>query len=213
MSRGIIGGIIGYFLGAFGTKENLIELGRISTERRMDKNDYVPPFTGHWINRGDWNNEDWYFYEHKYRLRFVNVVRKKDYYIISIDWFKKEEAVDHIECFDQRDAEMEAECFEIDYAGKDKVILENTRAKYFIYTILKKNEIIIKLTDVEDKEFKRRNRLNNDKNFMALDYIKCLDLEEGLNLLEELNDYYSTYRKIKIEDDVEGGSRIKTNRA
>lgn len=203
MSKGLIGGIVGYLLGTLGSNKNLIELGRISTEKRMGKSQYVPPFTGHWINRGDWNNEDWYFYEHKYRLRFVNVVRKKEHYVISIDWFKKEDAVDYVECFNQREAEMEAECFKIDYTGENKVILENTKAKYFIYTILKKNEIIIKLTDVEDKQFKQRNRLNNDKNFIALDYIKCFDLKEGLSLLEELKDYYTRYRKIKIENDVE----------
>lgn len=200
MDNGILGCIVGFFLGTFGTKDKLIEIGRKNWERQMLKSNYVPPYSGHWVNRGGWYDEDWYFREPEYKSRYVNVVEENESYIITIDWHKKSNAIDYCICKDQLDAETEMECFRIDYSCLKEIICKENDEQCYIYTIDTKDEIIIKISNQKDEELYAARRLHNDKtDFRVLDLITCLDESEAQELLYDMRYYYEEYKTVNIE--------------
>jgi len=200
LDKGILGYIVGFFLGSFGSREKLIELGRKSCIWEEPNSKYIPPYSGHYINRGDCDNEDWYYKELLYKRRYVNVVDKGEYYLVSIDWMKKRDSIAYYECNDMRDAEVEAEYFYLEYSPIKEVKCKNTKASYFIYTIETKDKIIIKVTAKEDKDM-RKHRLQKETNHRILDSIKCLDEDEVIELIDDMKYYYESYKIVEVQMD------------
>ena len=190
MSKEIIYGIIGYFLGILDSKEEPIE---------QNDSGYIRPFSGHLANRGDWYNEDWYFKELKYKKRYVNIVEEQDSYIISIDWYKNDEAIDYCICESQEDAEVEVECFNLEYGMDKEVILKNVKASYFIYTIDTVIDINIIITDCfNERYYNNYKNIMKEDSFKVLDFIKCLDKDEALELAYDMVNYYEEYKDVEV---------------
>ena len=195
MLKEIIYGIAGYFLGTLDSRGEGVDI-------ELNKDD-IPPFSRHFVNAANCASEDWYLKEPMYRKRYVNIVDKQSHYVISIDWYKKDEAIDYCICDNQQEAEFEVEMFKIEYGAvieEDKDIrLENVQARYFIYTINRNIDINIKITDYVEEEYDENyHHLRKEDNFEVIDFIKCLDKDEALELAYEMRDYYKKYKYVEV---------------
>lgn len=101
-------------------KKVLIEIGRWGEY----KNDtYESNYDGHWVDRGRGNKENWVWKEPKpTRTLYVSVFNLEKDYIITVGFNPRANALDVIECVDEREAEHTVRYLSIYYGTLGNVV-------------------------------------------------------------------------------------------
>ncbi|MGO1372471.1 MAG: hypothetical protein ACTHVE_11565 [Senegalia sp. (in: firmicutes)] len=156
---------------------------------------YIPPYSGHLANRGDWINEDWYYKEPDYKKRYVNVSNKYNGYCISIDWEKYENSIKSLECRDQKEAELVMEGIIQD--NKEINLKNNIDEFRYIYSFEYGDKIEINLSIKKYKKSISGIIINPKGNI--IDIIACKNEIEALDLINNMKGYYKHYRRVIIK--------------
>jgi hypothetical protein len=102
----------------------LMMLGKADEDRT---NTYKPQYSGRWVNKGTDSNEDWQWVEKVKPLRsyYVNVLNLEDDYIISVGIKALYNAIETVECEDERSIELAIKYLEAYYKCLGNVVKPN----------------------------------------------------------------------------------------
>lgn len=157
-------------------------------EMGSQNRDYIPKYSGDLVNRGTYFNEDWQWIEPKYRKRYLNIYEFEGKTILRSGWYKLEDADEVFEFDYQKELMLMVESFKnFSNENLEKVIYEDEEDWIYINV-----EILDKVIISTDK-YKKDN---------CDECIVCLDKGEASDILFEMNNHYSEYRRVIIKDNL-----------
>lgn len=147
-------------------------------------NNFLLPYSYHYKNYYESDNpNDWIKFQPHYIKRYINIYENDEVYIFNLSREEKVDALGSI-CFDsQREADL---WIKLNQQFKDKPIIHDDDHEIVYINVYERgNELIeIEISEVAAND--------------CFEQIKCIDVEEALDLLDEMVHYYEEYREVQV---------------
>jgi hypothetical protein len=153
--------------------------------QRDKKSEYIPPFSGHWVNTGTRYDEHWEWNEPKYKTRYLNVLQKREAAVIKLSWKAYPDALYVEECEDQREAVIKLNCFPFYFDDEIDVIVDHDDEFFYINVYYDINNIVVNLSKTKRSE-------------EVIESIMCFGMDEANEILTRIVMHYEDYTVVSV---------------